>query len=147
VLDTTFGTNGFFTFDVPNGTSTLALNDNARRGAVLANGTVVFGGYTPVGGRNQIVLARTTSGGQADTTFSGDGIVRLAPFPLGFAECYGVGVQSDGSMVTTGYGNPDAEAGSGNNLLDMVSFRVRANGAVDPTWAGSGGLAYDVNSG
>ena len=146
-LDTNFGTGGFFTFDVPNGTSTLALGDNARRGMVLPNGTVVASGYTPVAGRNQIVLAQLTAAGAADTTFSGDGIVRLSPFPLGFAECYGIAVQSDGSIVTTGYGNPDVERGTANTLLDMVSFRVRANGAVDPTWAGNGGLAYDVNSG
>lgn len=147
VLDTTFGTGGFFTFDTPNGTSTLALGDNARRGAVLANGSVVSSGYTNVAGRNQIVLARTTSGGMVDTTFSGDGFVRLAPFPLGMAECYGIAVQSDGSVVTTGYGNVDVERGTASNLLDMVSFRVRANGAVDSTWAGNGGLAYDVNAG
>ena len=125
-LDTNFGTGGFFTFDTPSGTTTLALSDNVRRGAVLANGTVVVSGYTNVAGRNQIVLARTTSGGVVDPTFSGDGVVRLAPFPLGMAECYGVAVQSDGSIVTTGYGNVNVERGTGSNLLDMVSFRVRA---------------------
>jgi uncharacterized delta-60 repeat protein len=146
-LDTNFGTGGFFTFDLPNGTSTLALGDNARRGVVLPNGTVVASGYTPIAGRNQIVLARLTSGGMADATFSGDGILRLAPLPLGFAECYGVAVQSNGSMVTTGYGNPDVERGAASTLLDMVSFRVKADGSFDSSWAGSGGLAYDVNSG
>ncbi|HEX6274172.1 MAG TPA: hypothetical protein VFZ53_14085 [Polyangiaceae bacterium] len=142
-LDGNFGPGGFYTFDTP----TLALNDNVRRGAVLANGTVVISGYTNVAGRNQIVLARATTAGIADATFSGDGIVRLAPFPLGMAECYGVAVQSDGSIVTTGYGNVDTERGTTSNFLDMVSFRVRANGTVDSTWAGNGGLAYDVNSG
>jgi uncharacterized delta-60 repeat protein len=146
-VDTTFGTNGFYTFDTPSGTTTLALNDNTRRGVVLPSGAIVASGYTSVAGRNQIILARITSGGVADTTFSGDGIVRLAPFPLGFAECYGVAIQSDGSMVTTGYGNPDAERGTGSALLDMVSFRVRADGTFDATWAGNGGLAYDVNAG
>ena len=146
-LDTNFGTGGFFTFDTPSGTTTLALSDNVRRGAVLANGTVVVSGYTNVAGRNQIVLARTTSAGVVNPTFSGDGVVRLAPFPLGMAECYGVAVQSDGSIVTTGYGNVDVERVGGSNLLDMVSFRVRADGAFDSTWAGNGALALDVNAG
>ena len=142
-LDTTFGTGGFYTFDTPS----LALADNVRRGAVLSDGTVVIAGYTNVAGRNQIVLAQATSGGMPDTTFSGDGIVRFSPFVLGMAECYGVGVQSDGSIVTTGYGNVDTERGTTSNFLDMVSFRVRPDGNVDPNWAGSGSIAYDVNSG
>jgi uncharacterized delta-60 repeat protein len=147
-LDTNFGTGGFFTFDTPaSATATLALSDNVRRGAVLSNGNVIVSGYTNVAGRNQIVLARTTGAGVFDGTFSGDGVVRLAPFPLGMAECYGIGVQSDGSIVTTGYGNVDVERGTTANFLDMVSFRVRADGTVDPAWAGSGGLALDVNSG
>jgi uncharacterized delta-60 repeat protein len=147
-LDTNFGTGGFFTFDTPNtATATLALSDNVRRGAVLSNGNVIVSGYTNVAGRNQIVLARTTGAGVFDTTFSVDGAVRLAPFAAGMAECYGIGVQADGSIVTTGYGNVDVERGSTANFLDMVSFRVRADGTIDPTWAGSGALALDVNSG
>ncbi|HVR21189.1 MAG TPA: hypothetical protein VMS65_15860, partial [Polyangiaceae bacterium] len=146
-LDANFGAGGFFTFDLPSGTTTLALGDNARRGAVLPNGTAVMGGYTPVAGRNEIVLTRTTPSGAADAAFSGDGMLRLAPFPLGFAECYGVAIQSDGSIVTTGYGNPDVERGTASTLLDMVSIRVRADGAFDSNWAGNGALAYDVNSG
>jgi uncharacterized delta-60 repeat protein len=142
-LDATFGTGGFYTFDTPS----LALSDSVRRGAVLSDGTVVIAGYTNVAGRNQIVLAQATSDGMPDTTFSGDGIVRFSPFLLGMAECYGVGVQSDGSLVTTGYGNVDTERGTTNNFLDMVSFRVRPDGNVDPNWAGSGSIAYDVNSG
>jgi hypothetical protein len=63
------------------------------------------------------------------------------------AECYGIGVQSDGSIVTTGYGNVDVERGTTANFLDMVSFRVRSNGTVDPTWAGNGALALDLNAG
>jgi uncharacterized delta-60 repeat protein len=147
-LDTNFGTGGFFTFDTPNtATTTLALSDNVRRGAVLPNGNVIISGYTNVAGRNQIVLARTTSAGVLDTTFSVDGVVRLAPFPLGMAECYGVGVQSDGSLVTTGYGNVDVERGTTANFLDMVSFRVRADGTADSTWGGNGAIALDLNAG
>jgi uncharacterized delta-60 repeat protein len=143
VLDTTFGTNGFFTFDLPQGTTTLALNDNQRYGRVLSDGKIVTGGYTNVGGRNQVVLAKLLASGAPDTTFSTDGIVRLAPFTLGLAECYGVAVQSNGSIVTTGYGNPDAERTGGAELLDMVSFRVKADGSSDPSWGVGGAVVYD----
>lgn len=146
-LDTGFGTGGFFTFDTPaGGMTTLALADNVRRGAVLPNGTIIVSGYTNVATRNQIVLGRLLDAGAPDPAFSGDGFVRVTPFDLGMAECYGVGVQSDGSVVTTGYGNVNVEAGEGSNLLDMVSIRVRPDGNPDPTWAGNGALALDLNA-
>jgi uncharacterized delta-60 repeat protein len=149
-LDTTFGTaaSGFFTFDVPlNTMAGLGLNDNQRRGDMFSNGGVLSAGYTNVAGRNEIVLVKLTSGGIPDTAFSSDGIARIAPFPTGMAEAYGGAVQSDGKVVTTGYGNFDVERGTTSNFLDMVSIRVNANGSPDATWAGSGAIAYDVNAG
>ena len=143
-LDTTFGTQGVFTFDLPNGTSTLALNDNSRRGYVMPDGDIVIGGYSNVAGRNQIVLAKLLENGSVDTSFSTDGIVRLAPFPTGMAECYGVAYQSDGSLITTGYGNVDVERTGGAELLDMVSFRVKPDGAADSSWGVGGALVYDA---
>jgi uncharacterized delta-60 repeat protein len=142
-LDTTFGTGGFHTFDIPNGTATLALNDNSRFGRVLSDGSIVASGYTNVAGRNQVVLVKLLGTGAPDTSFSGDGIVRLAPFATGMAEAYGVALQSDGSFVTTGYGNIDVERAGGQELLDMVSFRVRADGTPDATWGVAGAVAYN----
>jgi uncharacterized delta-60 repeat protein len=147
-LDMSFGSGGFFTFDTPStGTNTLALPDNVRRGAVLPDGRIVVAGYTNVADRNQIILARLLEGGTVDMAFSGDGVVRLTPFRQGMAECYGVAVQADGSIVTTGYGNVNVEAGTQNTRLDMVSFRVRPDGNEDPIWAGNGSLALDVGAG
>ncbi len=145
--DTTFGNAGVSTFDVPQGEETLELNDNQRRGSVMSTGSIVSGGYTNVGGRNQIVLAKMLEDGTPDTSFSTDGVVRLTPFATGMAECYGVAIQSDGSMVTTGYGNPDVERAGGSELLDMVSFRVRADGTPDPTWGVSGTVVFDAAGG
>ena len=142
-LDTTFANQGVFTFDLPNGTTTLAINDNSRRGRVLPNGEIAIGGYTNVAGRNQVVLAKLLETGSVDTSFSNDGIVRLAPFPTGMAECYGVAYQSDGSLVTTGYGNVDVERTGGAELLDMVSFRVKPDGSADSSWGVGGALVYD----
>jgi len=142
-LDTSFASQGVFTFDLPNGTTTLAQNDNSRRGYVLPDGKIIASGYSNVGGRNQIVLAKLLATGAPDTSFSTDGIVRLAPFPIGFAECYGVAFQSDGSFITTGYGNVDSERAGGAELLDMVSFRVRPDGTPDPSWGVAGAVVYN----
>jgi len=142
-LDTGFANQGVFTFDIPSGTTTLAVNDNSRRGRVLPDGRIAIGGYSNVGGRNQVILAQLLENGSVDTSFSTDGIVRLAPFPTGLAECYGIAVQSDGSLVTTGYGNPDAERTGGAELLDMVSFRVKPDGSADSSWGVGGAVVYD----
>jgi uncharacterized delta-60 repeat protein len=142
-LDSTFANQGMFTFDLPNGATTLAVNDNSRRGYVLPDGKIISSGYSNVGGRNQIVLTKLLDTGAPDTSFSSDGIVRLAPFPIGFAECYGVGFQSDGSFITTGYGNVDSERAGGAELLDMVSFRVRPDGTPDPSWGVAGAVVFN----
>jgi uncharacterized delta-60 repeat protein len=149
IVDTTFGTAGKATFDVPQGSLTgtapvtLKLNDNQRHGYVLPNGTVLSSGYTNVAGRNQVVLARFTSAGVLDSTFSGDGIVRLAPFPAGMAEAYGAAVQTDGKVVTTGYGRIDLDSTTRDDV-DLVSFRVSAAGDFDSTWGVAGSYVYDI---
>jgi uncharacterized delta-60 repeat protein len=149
VLDTTFATTGKATFDVPQGSLTgtapvtLKLNDNQRHGFVLSNGSVISSGYTNVAGRNQVVLAKFTTAGVLDTTFSGDGIVRLAPFPLGMAEAYGVAFQTDGKLVTTGYGRVDLDSTTRDDV-DLVSFRVNAAGDFDSTWGVGGSFVYDI---
>jgi uncharacterized delta-60 repeat protein len=149
-LDAAFGTGGEFSFDIPQGGATLALNDNSRRGSVIPaalGGGVMLSGYTSVAGRNQIVLVKLDESGTPDPTFSGDGVVRLAPFATGMAEAYGAAVQSDGSVVTTGYGNVDLERSGGAELLDMVSFRVNAAGNFDPSYGANGAAVYDPSGG
>ncbi|WP_437500720.1 delta-60 repeat domain-containing protein [Sorangium sp. So ce1099] len=134
-LDTTFATEGVHTLDVDG----LNLGDNPRNGFVQTDGKIFSSGYTNVGGRNQIVLLRLNADGTPDTTFSSDGVVRLAPFPLGMAEAYGAARQSDGKYVTTGYGRAE-ESGA----VDLVSFRVTAAGGFDASWGVGGGIVLDV---
>ncbi|WP_437596644.1 delta-60 repeat domain-containing protein [Sorangium sp. So ce590] len=134
-LDTTFATEGVHTLDVDG----LNLGDNPRNGLVQPDGKIFSSGYTSVGGRNQIVLLRLNDDGTPDTTFSSDGVVRLAPFPVGMAEAYGAALQSDGKYVTTGYGRAE-ESGP----VDLVSFRVTATGGFDASWGVSGGFLLDV---
>lgn len=148
VLDDTFGDGGFATFDVPQNSLsgddpvTLGLNDNQRHGFALSGGGAISAGYTNVAGRNAIVLAQFTDAGLLDPAFSGDGIVRLSPFPSGMAEAYGVAIQSDGSYVTTGYGRVDLESTERSDV-DLVSVRVTPEGELDPSWGVDGVFVFD----
>lgn len=155
VLDPDWGTAGLASFDVPQGTlvdetsPTLGLNDNQRHGFVLADGSVISAGYTNVAGRNQVVLAKFTSDGALDTTFSADGIARVGPFPNGMAEAYGAAIQTSGDaatgFVTTGYGRLDVESQTDTDL-DLVSFRFTPDGEFDDTWGVSGAFVHDTSA-
>lgn len=153
-LDTSFAGTGLATFDVPlssltgSAPATLALNDNPRHGYVLSDGSVIASGYTNVGGRNQIVLAKFTSAGVLDTTFSGDGVARVAPFANGMAEAYGVATQYEAGIpagfVTTGYGRIDVESTSSTDV-ELVGIRLKANGEFDNTFAAGGVFVQDLS--
>lgn len=155
-LDASFGSGGLATFDVPQssltGTApvTLKLNDNPRHGVVLPDGSVLSSGYTSVAGRNQLVLAKFTSAGALDASFSGDGVARIAPFANGMAEVYGVAVQSEAGVpsgfVTTGYGRIDVESTTRTDV-DLVSFRLNAQGEFDSSWASGGAFVLNLTGG
>jgi uncharacterized delta-60 repeat protein len=142
-LDTTWGTNGSVSFDVFQGN-----NDNQRHGVALPNGGLLSTGYTGLAGRNQVYLAQFTNTGAFDPAFSVDGRLRFTPFPLGFAECYDAARLSDGSFVTTGYGNVLADPATGQTVrgTDAVEFRILADGQFDSNFGEHGGIAYNVNN-
>jgi uncharacterized delta-60 repeat protein len=143
--------------------STGTFGDNARRGLVEADGSILSSGYTNLGQglANHVVLIRLNPDGTLDQNF-GDFIepassgtaVGLTPQPGiavfnpfvgngGFAETYGVARLSDGSYVTTGYGGATGNGvapsfGYQTTLApDLVTFRVTGSG-VDTTWGNKG---------
>jgi hypothetical protein len=155
-FDTTFNGGVPFTFH-----SAGTLGDNGRRGQVLADGTILSAGYTNLGdglGNHVIVIKLGPSGTLATDFRYGDGIPAVINFsPLGVsrfnpflddggvAECYAVGRQSTGHLVTTGYGRATA-AGVQSSLgyavtdaVDLVSFRTLPDGAVDVEGYGTAG--------
>lgn len=134
-LDATFAGTGIFVLDV----DALGLNDNARNGFIQSDGKIVSAGYTPVNGQNEIVLIRLNADGTPDDTFGGDGVVRENPMSPGMAEAYAAVAQSDGKYVTTGYGRITT-----SGVVDLVSFRFSAAGALDDTWASAGGFVHDI---
>ena len=122
------------------------LTDNARRGMVEADGSIVSAGYAdPAGDIDEhVVLIKLTADGELDANFGGftddetilaatPGIAIFNPFLVdeGFAESYAVGKQSSGSYVTIGYGGATRNDGTASTLgyettvrQDVVAFRV-----------------------
>jgi uncharacterized delta-60 repeat protein len=138
------------------------LADNARRLLVEPDGSLVATGYTGVGtGLAHIVLVRLTPAGALDAGFGNyifpadtgkeaglnarPGVVVMNAFRAdgGFTECYAVAKLSDGSYVTTGYGQATVANGPSSlgfktsSAPDLVTFRVK-NNALDTTWGNKG---------
>jgi len=133
-VDVDFASDGRYEFSTKG-----AFNDNAKQGAILADDAIVSPGYTSIEGKNHVVMIKLDATGKLVGAFGEDGALVINPFlratpaATGFAEAYAIGVQSDGSLVTTGYGRdiPDPTPGAPNRL---VSFRFSAAGQLDPTW-------------
>jgi uncharacterized delta-60 repeat protein len=129
------------------------LGDNARRGIVLADGSMVSAGYTNFGQGlgNHVVLIRLLPNGTPDPAFGFGtspaipGQTKFNPFVStgGFAEAYAVVQQSFGRLVTTGYGISNFETTSKAN--DLVSFGVKPDG-LDTSYGKLGSFAWQSES-
>ena len=136
-IDTTFGTNGKVTiaFDfVTNGF------DKATAIAVQADGKIVVVGQASFGdsARRTFALARLTSAGRLDTTFSDDGKA-LIHFGSD-SSATGVAIQSNGKIVVSGTEYKDFSG------KDMAVARFNSNGTLDTTFNGVGfrTVAFDI---
>ncbi len=130
------------------------FSDNARRGYVAEDGSILSAGYTNFGDGldNHVVIIALTSEGTLDSDFGFGigvpGVVRTNPFidDGGMAECYALGVQSTGHVVTTGYGRATGtglSSGLGyvtTDEVDIVSFRLSDSG-LDTTYGTQGTVA------
>jgi uncharacterized delta-60 repeat protein len=126
--------------------------DNGRRGIVLADGSILAGGYTNITpGGNHIIAIKLKSDGTRDMDFghiaNDRGIIRSNPVidDGGAAECYAIAVQSSGRIVTTGYGSATAAATNSRfgylptKAPDLVSFAYKADGSgMDTGWGNVG---------
>jgi uncharacterized delta-60 repeat protein len=122
------------------------LNDNARRPKLTSGDRIVAGSYgSAMGIPNTPAVYRFMPDGALDTSYSGDGIgtgTPLGPAPA-FAEVYDIGIQEGERYVATGYGNRGVPGSS----VDMVSFRFKANGDLDPSYGTNGVTRYDAGIG
>ncbi len=138
-----------------NTVSGRALNDNARRPKLTTANRIVAASYGSAGAvagppalpavPNTPAVYRFMPDGALDTSYSGDGIgtgAPLGPAPA-FSEAYDVAVQEGERYVLTGYGN----TGTPGSTVDMVAYRFKANGDLDPSFGSGGFTRYDAGIG
>jgi uncharacterized delta-60 repeat protein len=138
-LDTTFSNDGKATiaFDYGGGG-----DDRATCMALQSDGMIVVAGYTQIsnGGNNAFALARLTSGGELDQSFTGDGRKYIS-FNGGDDRAASVAVQADGKIVVAGFGTG---VGTG---YDFAIARVTANGTLDRSFSADGKKMVGFNLG
>ncbi|MCL4303694.1 MAG: VCBS repeat-containing protein [Anaerolineae bacterium] len=140
--DTTFGSSGRVTTDF-----TAYGGANARINAVIIqpNGSIVVAGYATDGFNEKPVLARYSSSGSLDSSFSGgDGSNGIA-LPSNWGSPASVASQftdlvrqTDNAIVAGGF----AHSGSSNSL-DFFVTRYTSSGALDTGFGSSGSTLTD----
>jgi uncharacterized delta-60 repeat protein len=139
-IDTTFGVAGKVSTDF--GDQNF---DRARSAVLQPNGSIVAAGFaiSQNGGVQNFAVARYTSNGVLDTTFSGDGKTQID-----FGDCCQsankVLLQSDGKIVTVGYANTE------DSDSDFLLARLNPRGALDATFGVGGKVRTsfgDLNGG
>jgi uncharacterized delta-60 repeat protein len=126
-LDSTFNGTGKRIDDIGGG-------DNGYLGvAIDATGRIVVAGYMYKGpGDTEFAVARYTSLGALDTTFSGDGkqVIRMG---AGVDEANEVAIQADGKIVVAGFVCDTSYANCNFGVA-----RLNENGSLDTTFSGDG---------
>ena len=134
-LDTTFGGNdtGMMTTSLCDVMSDCGsgVSSSLERLEIQSDGKIVVGGAYDTGGADtNFVVARYTTDGDLDTTFSSDGI---HAFDLGSSDqdhLRGMKLQPNGKIVVVG--NNDSE--------DWAVARLNTDGSMDTTFGGGDGI-------
>ncbi|MBA4371352.1 MAG: hypothetical protein C0402_00650 [Thermodesulfovibrio sp.] len=133
-LDTSFNGSGI---QLLSGTKAFGTGgESANSLALQSDGKILVGGTTDVSGQNAFAVARLNTDGSLDTSFNTTGKVILDP-TTGSDSQKGIGVQSDGKIVLSGYGTGP----SGN--YDFIAARLNAGGTVDTSFGSSGYVFID----
>ena len=139
-IDTTFGVAGKVTTDFGVGGF-----DRAQSATLQPDGRIIAAGFaiSQNGGVQNFAVARYTSSGVLDTTFSRDGITQI-DFGSCCQSAYKVLLQSDGKIITVGY--PNTESSDSDFLLARLSPR----GSLDASFGVGGKVRTsfgDLNGG
>src|SRR5438477_4565918 len=139
-IDTTFGVAGKVSNDFG-----VAGFDRAQSAALQADGRIVATGFaiSQNGGVQNFAVARYTSSGVLDTTFSRDGITQI-DFGSCCQSAYEVLLQSDGKIITVGYANTESSDS------DFLLARLNPRGSLDATFGVGGKVRTsfgDLNGG
>ena len=139
-IDTTFGVAGKVSTDF--GDQNF---DRAHSAALQPDGKIVAAGFaiSQNGGVQNFAVARYTSNGVLDATFSGDGKNQID-----FGDCcqsaYQVLLQRNGKIVIVGYANTE------DSDSDFLLARLNPHGSLDPTFGVGGKVRTsfgDLNGG
>ena len=123
-LDASFGIGGYVFTDFQGG------HDFAYAVALQSDGRIVVAGAATIDSQEDFALARYTSSGLLDISFSGDGRVILS-FGVGDDDAYAIALQPDGKIIVAGYAFVNLND-------DFAVARYNPNGSLD-TGFGSGG--------
>src|SRR5437867_955577 len=139
-LDSTFGTGGKVSTDFGDHNF-----DQARSAALQSDGRIVAAGFaiSQNGLSQNFAVARYTSNGVLDTTFSRDGITQI-DFGSCCQSAYQVLLQSDGKIITVGYANTE------DSDSDFLLARLNPRGSLDTTFGVGGKVRTsfgDLNGG
>jgi len=139
-IDTTFGVAGKVSTDF--GDQNF---DRARSAALQADGKIVAAGFaiSQNGGVQNFAVARYTSNGVLDTTFSRDGKTQI-DFGSCCQSANKVLLQSDGKIITVGYANTESSDS------DFLLARLSRRGSLDATFGVGGKVRTsfgDLNGG
>lgn len=130
-LDLSFGTGGKVRTDFGGAV------DNAADMAIAPDGKLVVAGYSGPAGAYDFAVARYNRNGSLDTTFDGDGKVRIDVTGSGRIDgANAVAVQRNGKIVVAGR----AQLGS-NSPFDLATARLNVGGGLDSSF-GSGGKVF-----
>lgn len=131
-LDRNFGTGGIFELDIDN------QNASSRNPTVLADGSILGAGYMTVAGVTTPVVFKVTPAGLADENFAARGVFNTTVLSS-VTEAYAIVPQSNGSLVTAGYGREEA-----NGTNDFLSLRFSATGMLDRSYGTNGVALVDI---
>lgn len=129
-LDTSFGSDGIVQSAIG------ADNNIAKSVAIQSDGKIVAAGLSSNGVNNDVAIARYTTRGDLDTTFSNDG-KDVRDIRSGVDEANDVVLQTDGKMVLSG----SSANGSDDDFLVM---RYKTDGQLDSTFSSDGVMLIDV---
>jgi uncharacterized delta-60 repeat protein len=134
-LDATFGMGGVVTTPL----SPQSDNDQAQGLALQGDGRIVVAGTVRTNARRDLLVARYTTSGVVDTTFSGDGIVRLDLGADKDEDGYAVALDADGRILVAGSAAPGASS-------DFLVARFTSAGALDASFGDGGVVTIDFSS-
>jgi uncharacterized delta-60 repeat protein len=133
-LDTTFSSDGKQTVD-------FGSNDDATSVAI-DSASIYVGGYMDLGTTGDFALAKLTSAGALDTTYSADGKVNFAFGGNNNSRSFDIAVAPGGKILMAGYDDNLSAAGHTQN---MAVARLGTTGALDTLFSGNGLATVDVS--